>query len=152
MRTDAGMTPIVKTVTRLSVWIIILYGCYIALHGHLTPGGGFAGGVIVALAFLNVVLAYGRDFTREWLNIGLLRRLEAGSITLFLIVGLIGLLFFGGFLANFLWKGQLFDLASAGTIPLLNIIIGVKVALSLFLVVWVLAHLEFDAPEEGGEI
>ena len=40
-----GMSVIVKTVTRLTVGLIFLYGIYIVLHGHLTPGGGFAGGV-----------------------------------------------------------------------------------------------------------
>ncbi|MCK4296914.1 MAG: hypothetical protein KAX28_09720, partial [Candidatus Marinimicrobia bacterium] len=39
MKQSSGMTLIVKTVTRVSVWLIILYGIYIILHGHLTPGG-----------------------------------------------------------------------------------------------------------------
>ena len=41
MQQNDGMTFIVKTVTRISVWMILLYGFYIILHGHLTPGGGF---------------------------------------------------------------------------------------------------------------
>jgi multicomponent Na+:H+ antiporter subunit B len=45
----------------------------------------------------------------------------------------------GSFLANFISKGQLFALLSSGTILPLNIIIGIKVGMSLFLVVWVLA-------------
>lgn len=152
MQNNGGMTVIVKTVTRVSVWIILVYGSYIILHGHLTPGGGFGGGVILALAFLNVMLAYGRDFTRQWLRIPALHHLEAGSILLFLLVGFLGILLGGSFLANFITHGQLFHLASAGTIPLLNIIIGVKVALSLFLVVWVLAHVEFEEIEGEEEL
>ena len=54
-----GMTPIVKTVTRGMAGMIFLYGIYIILHGHLTPGGGFAGGVMVAAAFVLIVLANG---------------------------------------------------------------------------------------------
>lgn len=139
-----GMTLIVKTVTRITVWIIILYGFYIILHGHLTPGGGFGGGVIIALALLNVMLAYGREFTSRWLNISVLEHIESLSALLFLIVGIIGMLVTGTFLANFLSKGQLFHLLSAGTIPILNILIGFKVALSLFLVVWVLTSLKLS--------
>ena len=142
MKNNEGMTLIVKTVTRLTVWIILLYGFYIILHGHLTPGGGFGGGVILALAFLNVMLAYGRRFTREWLNIHFLEHIEALSALLFLVVGLLGLVIGGSFLANFLSHGKLFDLFSAGTIPILNIVIGLKVAMSLFLVVWFLAELK----------
>jgi len=145
---EQGMTLIVKTVTRISVWVILLYGIYIILHGHLTPGGGFQGGVILALAFLNVLLAYGRRFTEEWLNIDFLHRLESGSVTLFLILGILGLILGGGFLANFVSHGELFRLVSAGTIPLLNIFIGIKVAMSLFLVIWVLSALQLLDEEE----
>ena len=139
MQQNEGMTLIVKTVTRISVWMILLYGIYIIFHGHLTPGGGFAGGVIVALAFLNVLLAYGRKFTSDWLNIGFLHDLESASATLFLVIGILGISMGGAFLANFLTKGELFALISAGTILPLNIVIGIKVGMSLFLVVWVLA-------------
>jgi multisubunit Na+/H+ antiporter MnhB subunit len=142
-----GMTLIVKTVTRVSVWMILLYGIYIILHGHLTPGGGFGGGVILALALLNVMLAYGKKFTANWLNINFLHDVEAASATLFLVVGILGIAVGGAFFANYLSKGELFHLISSGTILPLNIIIGVKVAMSLFLVVWVLAGLRLEKGE-----
>lgn len=149
MNNKEGMTLIVKTVTRIMVWMMLLYGMYLILHGHLTPGGGFGGGVIIALAFLSIFLAYGRNFTEEWLNIGALHQGEAVAIVLFLVVGLLGITAGGLFLANFLPHGQLFNLLSAGTIPILNILIGVKVGTSLFLAVWVLSDPHLD---EGGEI
>ena len=147
MNDQEGMTIIVKTVTRLTVWIILLYGFYIILHGHLTPGGGFGGGVILALAFLNVLLAFGRNFTQKWLNIHFLENVEAASALMFLVLGIIGLVTGGSFLVNFLSHGKLFALFSAGTIPVLNIFIGLKVAMSLFLVVWVLAGVKFTEGE-----
>ena len=147
MNNQEGMTLIVKTVTRLTVWIILLYGFYIILHGHLTPGGGFGGGVIIALALLNVLLAYGRRYTREWLNIRFLEKIEAASALVFLLIGVVGLIIGGYFLVNFLGHGKLFDLFSAGTIPVLNIVIGFKVAMSLFLVVWVLAGIKLSEGE-----
>jgi multicomponent Na+:H+ antiporter subunit B len=55
------MTLIVKTITRLTIGIIFIYGIYITLQGHLGPGGGFAGGVIVALSFIHILLAFGKD-------------------------------------------------------------------------------------------
>ena len=39
-----GMTIIVKTITSWVKMLIFLFGIYIILFGHLTPGGGFAGG------------------------------------------------------------------------------------------------------------
>jgi len=58
---EQGMSVIVKTITRLTVGLILLYGIYILSHGHLSPGGGFAGGVIVALSFVHLMLAYDAD-------------------------------------------------------------------------------------------
>ena len=57
---DKGMSVIVKTITRFTVGLILLYGIYILTHGHLSPGGGFAGGVISALSFIHLMLAYGK--------------------------------------------------------------------------------------------
>jgi multicomponent Na+:H+ antiporter subunit B len=148
MKRDAGMTLIVKTITRISVWLIILYGIYIILHGHLSPGGGFAGGVVIALALLNVMLAYGKDFVRKWINIDFLHDIESSSAALFLVVGILGMALSGSFLANFLHHGKLFKLVSSGTIPILNIIIGAKVSMGLFLVVWTLAIFHID---KGGK-
>jgi multisubunit Na+/H+ antiporter MnhB subunit len=149
MKTGTGMTLIVKTVSRVTCWLILVYGAYIILHGHLTPGGGFAGGVIIALAFLNILLAFGRDFTQKWLNLRLLQDLEASTAILFLVVGLLGLAISGTLLANFLSKGQAFRLASSGTILVLNCVIGVKVAMSLFLAVWTLAIHSSEGEEES---
>jgi multisubunit Na+/H+ antiporter MnhB subunit len=148
MKQRDGMTLIVKTVTRISVWLIILYGIYIILHGHLSPGGGFAGGVIIALAFLNVMLAYGREFIKRWVNIDFLHDIESSSAALFLAVGILGMAIGGGFLANFISHGKLFHLLSAGTIPVLNIIIAAKVSMGLFVVVWTLAVFHYD---KGGK-
>lgn len=148
MKIQNGMTIIVKTVTRVILWIILVYGIYIILHGHLSPGGGFGGGVIIALAFLSILLAYGREYTRTWLNIKFLQEFEASAILLFLVIGIMGIGFGGAFLMNFLSHGTLFKLLSAGTIPLLNIFIGVKVGVSLFLVVWALAELHLEKGEE----
>jgi len=148
MKQTEGMTLIVKTVTRISVWLIVLYGIYIILHGHLSPGGGFAGGVIIALALLNVMLAYGGNFVKRWVNIGFLHDVESSSAALFLALGILGMAMGGGFLANFISKGQLFHLLSAGTIPILNIIISAKVSMGLFIVVWALSVFHLD---KGGK-
>jgi len=56
-----GMSIIVKKTTQLISGMIFLYGIYVIAHGHLTPGGGFAGGVIIAGAFILITLAFGSD-------------------------------------------------------------------------------------------
>jgi len=55
-----GMSLIVKMTARLTVCFMLLYGIYILSHGHLSPGGGFAGGLIVTLALSILCLPMGK--------------------------------------------------------------------------------------------
>lgn len=75
---EPGMTVIVKTITRLTLGFILLYGIYISLNGHNAPGGGFAGGVIVALSFVHVMLAFGKKVALKRLHSYVMR----GAISL----------------------------------------------------------------------
>lgn len=54
------MSLFVKTITRLSTGLIFIYGVYIALSGQSGPGGGFAGGIILALCLIQLMLAFGK--------------------------------------------------------------------------------------------
>ena len=78
------MSLIVKTVTKLTLGFILLYGIYIALTGHLSPGGGFAGGVIVALSFVHIMLAFGKEVALKKLRARALRVVIAVSGLVFL--------------------------------------------------------------------
>ncbi len=129
--TRQGMTIIVKTITRLTVGLIFLYGIYIVLHGHLTPGGGFAGGVIMALAFIHLMIAFGKETALKKLSQAKAAFLENLGALMFLSVAALG--FSGGyFFYNFIKKGMPFHLLSAGIIPLCNIAICLKVGAGLF--------------------
>ena len=107
--------------------LILLFGGYIFLHGHLTPGGGFQGGSVIASAFLLMFLG----------NTGYRLRQRPLAVTeslagiTFVIIGLIGLAIGGYFLNNFLPKGSEFALFSAGVIPILYAAIGLKVGAEL---------------------
>lgn len=128
---EAGMTLVVKTVTRLTVGLIFLYGIYIVLNGHLSPGGGFAGGVIIALSFVNLFLAFGAKKTFEIIRKDAVTALESVGAVLFLGIALLGFID-GGFFSNFLPQGELFSLVSGGAIPLSNIAICIKVGAGIF--------------------
>lgn len=126
-----GMSIIVKTVTRLTVGLIFLYGVNIVLHGHLSPGGGFAGGVIIALSYIHLILAFGKDVALEKLNRNWASKIESLGALMFLLIALLG--FSGGyFFLNYFNKGEPFTLFSAGIIPLCNIAISLKVGAGLF--------------------
>jgi multicomponent Na+:H+ antiporter subunit B len=148
-----GMTVIVKTISSWVKILIFVFGIYIVITGHLTPGGGFAGGVILASSYVLLMLAFGREFAEENLSLGWSSRLDCVGALLFAAVALFGL-FFGA--ASFFWNfihrkyliGEPLKLVSAGTIPLSNIAIGLKVGASLFLVILVLSMFR---PEPSGK-
>jgi multicomponent Na+:H+ antiporter subunit B len=144
---DPGMTLIVKTITRLTVGLILLYGIYIVTHGHLSPGGGFAGGVIIALSFIHLMLAFGKDLALRKLSENLASLVESAGAIMFLTIGLLG--FAGGyFFLNFILKGKPFNLFSAGIIPLCNIAICLKVGAGLFAVFVALTLLKITVKKE----
>jgi len=141
-----GMSLIVKTITRLTVGLILLYGIYIILHGHISPGGGFAGGVIIALSFVHIMLAYGKDTALNKLPKSAMSFFEGTGAMLFLAIALLG--FTGGyFFLNFISRGEPFKLFSAGIIPLCNIAISLKVGAGLFAIFVALVLLKFE-PEK----
>lgn len=142
-----GMSLIVKTITRLTVGLILLFGIYIVLHGHLSPGGGFAGGVIIALSFVHLMLAFGKDVAIKKLPKNVALSLESIGALMFLSIAILG--FFGGaFFLNLLNKGTPFKLFSAGTIVLSNIAISLKVGVGLFAIFLALVVLYKSAKEE----
>jgi multicomponent Na+:H+ antiporter subunit B len=142
-----GMTIIVKTITRLTVGFILLYGIYIISHGHVSPGGGFAGGVIIALSLVHLMLAYGKEETLRRLSRNAASVLESTGALIFLLIAVLG--FTGGiFFLNFIPKGEPFTLFSAGIIPLCNIAISFKVSGGLFAIFVALALLRFDTEKK----
>jgi len=126
-----GMSLIVKNITRLVAGFIAIFGVYIVLYGHVSPGGGFAGGVILAGALVLIVLAFGEEYSRKVFPHDVAKTSDALGALGFLLVAIFGYMV-GGFFVNFLPRGQVGNLFSAGTIPISNLAIGIKVGTGLF--------------------
>jgi len=118
---------VVRTGSRILFPLILLFGAYIFVHGHLTPGGGFQGGAVIASAFLLQYLAY-RHYSIDRLQFSMVESISGSA---FVVVGLLGLAMGGYFLSNFLDKGVPYSLFSAGVIPVLYVAIGLKVGAEL---------------------
>lgn len=65
---SAGEDLIIKTSVRLLVPFIQLFGLYVIVHGHYSPGGGFQGGVILGAAFILLALAYDMKTSQEYMT------------------------------------------------------------------------------------
>ena len=126
------MTLIVKKTTQLISGMVFLYGIYVIIHGHLTPGGGFAGGVIMAGSFILLILANGSDFfhlTKEETGSTIT---ENSAVFIAVLIALAGMVLGTRvFFLNWLPHGKVGELVSAGVIPLYNIFVGMEVAASI---------------------
>jgi len=119
---------VLYTGCRLLFPLVLLFGAYLFIHGHLTPGGGFQGGAVIASAFVLVYLGCrGKRISEKGS-----KTIESLGALVFIGVGLVGLAVGGRFfLSNFLPKGELYTLFSAGIIPVIYIAIGLKVGSEL---------------------
>ena len=123
--------------------VMIMFGAYIFLNGHLSPGGGFQGGAVVASAILLLFLAYPGYRMRH----GVLLLVESLSGFAYVGIALLALLLTGSFLdARFLPQGQFGTILSAGAIPLIYVLIGLKVGTEL---AGILENLRSGGGEEG---
>jgi multicomponent Na+:H+ antiporter subunit B len=130
-----GMTLIVKKTTQLIAGMIFMYGIYVIVHGHLTPGGGFAGGVIVAGSLILITLSNGSDFLKLIKEEAGTTIIESLATIMVIIVAVSGFVFGTKiFFNNFLPKGIVGHLVSAGVLPLYNIFVGTEVAASIFII------------------
>lgn len=152
------MSRIVKTISNIAFPIITIYGLYVIAHGHLTPGGGFQGGAVVASGCAMVLVAYGSVWTMRKVKEKHLSILESLGAIGFISLGFLGVLlvflyssynesFFKNFLLNQnvvpifneIGKG-LSNINTAGVLPLMNFAVGLKVIAGLFVIVLVMAY------------
>jgi multicomponent Na+:H+ antiporter subunit B len=144
---EKGMTLIIKTISRLTSGFIFLYGWYIIIHGHLTPGGGFAGGVIIAASFVLLVISFGAAEIREKTSLLFSSIIESFGGLMFLTITLLGLISGAYYFTNVLSKGTPLKVMSSGVIILANIAIGLKVGAGLLSIFLALAAFHYTMKE-----
>ncbi len=110
--------------------LIVMFGIYIFIHGHLTPGGGFQGGVVIASAMLLMAMAN----PEQHFSHNLIHWLESLSGMAYVALGALGLILIGvnSFLdPRYIPLGTWLQLASSGAVPLIYSCIGIKVGSEL---------------------
>ena len=115
--------------------LLVVFGLYVVVHGQLTPGGGFQGGVIAATAVLLIYLTRNYGTFRESVPKEASDAVEAVAAGAYALVGVATLLAGGAFLENLLPLGQTGNFLSAGTIALINDAVGIAVV-AAFLVLF----------------
>lgn len=131
----AGASESLRALALALVPSILAVGVYIVVHGQITPGGGFQGGVILAAAPLAVFIA-GRYLRMKTIAPHLVIELgDALGAAGYALVGLSGLIFVGIFFKNTLPLGIPGHLLSAGQMDVASVLVGLEVS-GAFLVAW----------------
>jgi multicomponent Na+:H+ antiporter subunit B len=125
-------TELVRNGAAVLLPLISIFAAYIIMNGHLSAGGGFQGGAIIASGLMLLLLAkpeYAVD--HDFLGIT-----ESLAGVLYVLAGIAGLVFAGGFLdSRMLPLGQFGAFFSAGAIPVISVLLGVKVGCELSVII-----------------
>jgi multicomponent Na+:H+ antiporter subunit B len=117
----------------MRLWILVMiapkiaFGIYVVIHGQLSPGGGFQGGVILASAALIIFLGHGFDTFKRVMTHPLIEITETAGAGAFILVGMIAWFYGKPFLTNVLPLGKAHELTSGGTIALVSAATGAEV-------------------------
>ena len=153
-------SPILKIMALPIAFIMIAMGIMTILGGHITPGGGFQGGAMIAGAIIFSIVVYGVDGSPLKLSHRFIATFESVGALAYVLLGLAGLALTGSFLYNV--GADLYgfvppaiaaifsypDVTHAGIVPYLNIAVGLKVLVGLSAVVIAFAQFKKMAEEE----
>jgi multicomponent Na+:H+ antiporter subunit B len=120
-------SPVIQIMTPILFQIIVLISLYIALTGHLGPGGGFAAGVIMGTGLIGVSFVKPMDEIENIFKKSKIEKFKILSPLLIIIYGVLGQIWGGAYFANFPFTGEVGELLSGGSAILLNFIIGFEV-------------------------
>ncbi|MFF5290246.1 MnhB domain-containing protein [Paractinoplanes globisporus] len=119
-KTSRPQQDAVALISYVFLPLTLLLGFDLLVHGHLTPGGGFQGGVVLATGLHLLYLSGGYDALRRLRPLAWYEWVEGLTTAAFALAGTANLV-------NFLPHGRVQQLFSAGTVPILNILVGFAV-------------------------
>lgn len=123
---------ILQGVAFVLVPIIFIFGIYIIVNGHLSPGGGFSGGATIGAGLILYVSAFGFKKTQQFFDE---KVYKIAKVTALLMYGLIGIYFYtmgANGLENHIPLGIPGHIVSAGIIFPINICVGAEVACTMY--------------------
>ncbi len=123
--------PILQTVTRVLMPMLLLFGIYVVLNGHLSPGGGFSGGAVLGAALILHTNAFGSSSTRRFMNMRIFQAVTGTALCFYGLAKAYSFFVGANHLPSIFTPGTPGRLFSAGLIPYLNIAVGLVVACTI---------------------
>ena len=141
---------IVTSCANIILPIALVLGANVIFHGHLTPGGGFQGGVLIASAVAILYIAHGKEQINKTFNQKVFKLSESIGALSFVLLASLGVIYGVNFFGNIDgFKGRVGALYSSGTIFWMNFAVGYKVLAGIGLLILIMASsLNSDEEEE----
>ncbi|MBO4678200.1 MAG: hypothetical protein J5626_00875 [Lachnospiraceae bacterium] len=123
---------ILQKVAMLLVPIIILFGIYVILNGHLSPGGGFSGGAIIGAGLILYLNAFGFEKTEKFFNEKVYKTVIFSGLAFYALAKCYAFFCGANHLDSHISKGIAGHIISAGLILPLDIAVGCVVACTMY--------------------
>lgn len=129
---DYSRDPIVRTVCKFVIPVILVFGIYILLNGHLSPGGGFSGGAILASGFIIFAMVWGDDTARRVLPAKVIKVITLCALGFYCLSKAYSFFTGANHLHSVISPGIPGHIFSAGLILPLNVAVGMVVCCTMY--------------------
>ena len=129
---DRNRDEILQTAARVLIPMIMMFGCYVILNGHLSPGGGFSGGAVIGAAMILYLNAFGSGASGRFLTIRTFRFVSVLALSFYSLSKAYSFFTGANHLPSVFATGVIGNLFSAGLIPYLNIAVGLVVCFTMY--------------------
>lgn len=124
--------PILQVIARVLIPLILLFGMYVILNGHISPGGGFSGGTVMGGALILHLLAFGDEATERFFSFRTFRAVSVVALGFYALSKAYSFFTGANHLPSIITAGTPGMIFSAGLIPYLNIAVGLVVCCTMY--------------------
>ena len=129
---DYYADPIVRTMCKFVIPVILVFGIYILLNGHLSPGGGFSGGAILASAFIIFAMVWGEERASRTIRVPVIKAVTLCALGFYALSKTYSFFTGANHLHSIISPGVPGRILSAGLILPLNVAVGFVVCCTMY--------------------
>lgn len=123
---------ILTKVAKLLIPCLFVYGIYVVLNGHISPGGGFSGGTIIGAGLILYAVSFGMIQLSRYFSIGAYRKITSAALMVYAASKAYSFYTGANHLPNHITLGTPGAILSSGLILVLDICVGIVVACTMY--------------------
>lgn len=130
--TEPIQDPILRVAATLLTPFVLIFGIYIVLNGHLSPGGGFSGGAIIGAGLILAANAFGFEQTGKFFTRKTYSIISVSALLFYSAAKSYSFYTGANHIESIIPKGTPGAIVSSGLILPLNICVGLVVACTMY--------------------